>query len=60
MRRVLALLLWIAVSVTMPACAATQPQEGFRILAYHDVRDDPATIVDRYTVSTRTLTQHFE
>ena len=41
--------------------AAAQPavNASFRVLAYHDVLDEPLVAPDRYTVSTRNLAEHF-
>lgn len=60
MQRWLALLCVLAAN-WMP-CAAIAQQwrtDSFQVLGYHDVRDDPTSAPDRYTVSTANLLQHF-
>ena len=60
MQRWLVLLCVLAAN-WMP-CAAIAQQwstDSFQVLGYHDVRDDPTSAPDRYTVSTANLLQHF-
>lgn len=59
MRKWIAALLISATCGILPAMAQQDTPGSFRVLSYHDVRDEPAAVPDRYTVSTRNLVRHF-
>ncbi|HEV8520559.1 MAG TPA: poly-beta-1,6-N-acetyl-D-glucosamine N-deacetylase PgaB [Burkholderiales bacterium] len=60
MQRWLVLLCVVAAHWIPCVATAQQWSDGsFQVLGYHDVRDDPTSAPDRYTVSTANLLQHF-
>ncbi|HET7833220.1 MAG TPA: poly-beta-1,6-N-acetyl-D-glucosamine N-deacetylase PgaB [Gallionella sp.] len=50
------ILLW---SMAWPAVAADLPADGYNVLCYHNVLDDPLQDPEKYTVSTAALVQQF-
>lgn len=51
---------WILLCGMMwPSAAATLPGDGYNVLCYHNVLDDPLQDPEKYTVSTAALVQQF-